>query len=171
MNFLAHDVQEEIDCWRKCLELNPAFDPAYSCLGKVYMDRGKFAEAAGLMREATKADPANAEFPNLQASAPAGNEPAARAILLLEERSRTCPDSLPTFFLLGQSYSRVSQFDKAKSFYEKAIRLYPEYTLAYDGLAAACTHLGEQESAKKYREVFQTLKAKDRESHLRARTG
>jgi tetratricopeptide (TPR) repeat protein len=169
LNFLAHDAEAERTCWKKCLELDPAFAAAYSRLGKVAMDRGEYAEAVRLMREALAVYPRHVEFPNLMASALLSSNQPQEAVRVLEAHARAVPNSPPTFFLLGQAYSQLNQFDRAQSCYETAIKLHPEYTNAYHGLATACTRLGRQDEAKRCREVFQRLKAKDQEQDVRSR--
>jgi tetratricopeptide (TPR) repeat protein len=169
LNFLAHNVEGERTCWRKCLELDPTFAAAYTRLGRVATDRGEYAEAIRVMRDALAIYPHDVHFLHWLGSALlSGNQPQ-EAVRALEEHARAVPNSPQTFFLLGQAHAQLNQFDRAKSCYEKAIELYPEYTNAYHGLATACTRLGRPDEAKHWREVFQKLKVKDRELDVKAK--
>ena len=57
-------------------------------------------------------------------------------------------------YLLGQAYAQMGNHEKARDNYEAAIRIYPEYREAYNGLAMAYERLGETDKAKQAMDKF-----------------
>ena len=82
----------------------------------------------------------------------------------LEKEIQISPNSDFAYFLLGQTYLQQKEYEKAKKNYEAAIKIKPEYTNAYYGLASVCAKLGNRDKAKEYSENFKKLKARNRKS-------
>ena len=57
-------------------------------------------------------------------------------------------------YLLGQAYAQMGNHEKARDNYAAAIRIYPEYREAYNGLALALEQLGEKDKAKQAMDTF-----------------
>ncbi len=60
-------------------------------------------------------------------------------------------------YLLGQAYAQMGNHEKARDNYEAAIRIYPDYAEAYNGLAVAYEQLGETDKAKQAMDKFRQL--------------
>jgi tetratricopeptide (TPR) repeat protein len=57
---LGADVGDPVECWRRCVRLDPKHDDAWLCLGEAYFERDDRANAIKAFTRATKLDPKNA---------------------------------------------------------------------------------------------------------------
>jgi tetratricopeptide (TPR) repeat protein len=159
--YLAHSPPRETDCWRRSLDLAPAYLQAYSRLGALAMDRGDFLDAERWMRQGLSVDPANAEFAAILGSSLTSQRKPAEAVEVLERTVQATPTAPTPWFILGQAYLQLEDFAEARDSFLRATELLPTYTHAFHGLATACARLGEKEAARKYQERFAELKAED----------
>jgi tetratricopeptide (TPR) repeat protein len=67
--------------------------------------------------------------------------------------------------LVGQVYTGLKEYEKARRTLELAITMAPEFTSAYYALGTACAKLGDRDKAKEYLERFKVLKAQDEQRH------
>jgi tetratricopeptide (TPR) repeat protein len=89
---------------------------------------------------------------------------AKEAVALLETYVREDPRS-QGFFLLGQAYLQMQQYEKAREYFEAAIRKYPQYGDAYYRLSGVYSRLGQHDKAGQCLQKSRELKAKEREDH------
>jgi len=159
---LAHrdlgESSEAVKWWNKALELEPKFAPAYHRLAYVAMDKAQYSEAAELFREALAVDTSfsEARFGLTEALMNLGQMNTAR-VLLEQDDIPLEVDSVPTFFLLGQIYLELQQYEKARENLELAVRFDPEDARAQHGLSIACARLGDSEQAAVCRQKFRQL--------------
>jgi len=82
----------------------------------------------------------------------------SEAAELLERECKITPRSVRNFFLLGQTYLQLQDYDKAKLNYERAIELYPAGYNAYYGLANVYLRLKDRNKAQSFMQRFRELK-------------
>ena len=160
--------KEAVACWERALQLDPSYAYAHFGLGSVAAKNEDYATAAERLRRAVELNPGY--FPARLALGDAllALRRPKDVIDLLEEYSRRDPRS-QGFFLLGQAYAQLQQYEKAKENLEAAVRKYPEYGEAYYRLSTVCARLGQQDQARKYLERSRKLKAAQRENERVAR--
>lgn len=149
------------DIWKKCVKLDPRYVYAYVGLATVAAERAEHDQAVEYAKQALEVDPNNFQArvtltqSLLQLGRAAEVPPVLEGFLKTDARSQG-------FYLLGQAYSQIEQYEKAKDNYEAAIRLFPDYVEAYNGLAVAYEHLGQPDKAKPAMEKFQKLNAPEK---------
>ncbi len=163
------NTSEAVESWKKCLELAPDYAHAYFGMGTVAARLEDVDEAVVHFRRALAIDPSS--FPARTALAEALIR-AGRA----EEAVETIRDGTPwglrarDYFLLGQAYGQLREYEKAKESYQSAIRHYPDYREAYHGLATMSARLGDHEGAAQAMEDFRSLRAAAEREQAETRT-
>lgn len=160
--------KEAVACWERAIQLDPNYAYAHFGLGTVAAKNEDYATAATRLRKAVELNPGY--FPARLALGDAllALGRPKDVIELLEDYSRRDPRS-QGFFLLGQAYAQLQQYEKAKENLEAAVRKYPEYGEAYYRLSTVCARLGQHDQARKYLEQSRKLKAAQRENERVAR--
>jgi len=165
---LAHDDAGEVACWRRCLELDPAFLPAYSNLSTRAANKGEYQEAEVLLREAMRLPGASPSFSELLATVLMSEGKSQEAAQTLENAMADRPPAARTLVQLGEVYLQLKEYQKAKTQFERAIQIDRSSSRAYHGLARACDRLKATQEAEKCRAEFARLKKAEDQA---ARTG
>lgn len=158
LHHLAHDKANEAVCWRRCLELDPSYARAYQWLATRATDDGNYEEAEALIRQGLAAGCNRPEFPAVLGTALMQQGKLEEAAEVLGKDVQNNPRMAPSRVLLGQTYLQLKKYQEAKGEFEAALMLDPGSTRAHLGLATACTKLGLDEDAKRYRAEFDRLK-------------
>jgi len=66
--------------------------------------------------------------------------------------------------LLGKTYELLGEHEKAKTSYERAVKLQPQSVAAQYGLAVACAKLGLEDQSQRAMEQYQKLQAENSKS-------
>ncbi len=148
-----------IDCWQRCLKLNPRRADVYDAMGVVAQRKQAYEEAAAHFRKALEIEPTQFGAHFHLAQVLLGTGKAEEAVAALEEGIRIHPQESESYFLLGRTYLQLREYEKAKKNYLAAIKLRPNHTNAHYGLAGTCAKLGQREESRKYLERFKELKA------------
>jgi len=74
------------------------------------------------------------------------------------------PKASGSHYLLGETYLKLRDYEKAKASYEAAIEVRPDFMKAYYGLATVCARLRLKNEAKQYRERFKELEVESRKA-------
>lgn len=152
------------DVWRKALQVNARFSPAYLGLGTVATKKGDYQEAVPLLREAIELDPAVEQAYRLLVDALLHQDQAEEALTVARQYTSRFPRSADSHYRVGRGHSELGQYKEAKQSGEEAVRLDPNFTQAYFLLAAVCVRLGESDLARVHREKFAQLKEQDAEA-------
>ncbi len=147
---------QALETWQACLKLDPEYIHAYVGMASAAAARAEHEQAAELAQQAIELDPLSFQAREIRADALLQLGRPEEVPAVFEEFLAADPRSRG-FYLLGQAYSQLKQFDKAQKQYEAAIRIYPDYTEAYNGLAIAYERLGEKDKAEQAREKFRQL--------------
>jgi len=153
---------EAMDCWQKCLEMDPRRADAYRGLGSLAMRKGQYEKALELWGKALEIRPEMADVRTLSARALMALGRPREAVAALQREIQISPRASTSYFELGQAYLQLKEFQKAKENYQAAVQIQPGYTNAYYGLARACERLGQKAESAAYMERFTKLKAENR---------
>jgi tetratricopeptide (TPR) repeat protein len=154
--------KQALECWEQCLQLNPNYAYADYGMGMVAAKNEDYRKATELLRKAVRLDPGFFPGRIALADALAGLNQPKEVIAILEDHVRRDPRS-QGFFLLGQAYFQMQQFEKARENLEAAIQRYPKYGEAYYRLSAVYTRLGQQDKAGQCIQKSRELKAEQRQ--------
>jgi tetratricopeptide (TPR) repeat protein len=150
--WLGKSAQAE-ETWRQCLKLNPKYVHAYIGMASTAASRSEHERSLELGQHALTLDPSNFQARVVLADSLLQLGRPQDVPGVLEEHLSKDPRSRG-HYLLGQAYAQLGNHVKARDNFEAAIRLYPDYTEAYNGLAVAYEKLGEVEKAKQTMAVF-----------------
>lgn len=146
------------EIWKACLQRDPDYVHALVGLASLAAQQSDYDRAIELGRQAVRAAPAEFLARAVLAEALIHQGQPAEAVSWLEPFLKSDPRS-QGFYLLGQAYYQLEQFDKAAGSYQAAIQRYPDYAEAYHGLSQAYTRLGQGEKARAAREKFRSFTA------------
>jgi len=156
------DVEVATQHLQRALELEPNRADAYDHLGRTALLQGDHDKAVAMFQKALEIDP----------KAPGSYFRLGKALLFLRRHKEAIealekdidltPQPGESHCLLGETYLQLQEYQKAKDNYEAALRIKPDFTKAYYGLATACARLGLKEKSKLCRAKFKELEAEDR---------
>jgi tetratricopeptide (TPR) repeat protein len=147
--------------WQKCLELDANYIHAYVGMARTAADKGEHQRAADLAQRALEIDAGNFQARITRATALIHLRRPEDAVKALEDYMKIDPRS-QGFYLLGQAYFDLKQFDKAKDALLAAIAKYSEYPEAHYLLSRAYRELGDEPAAKRYLELYRKLATPER---------
>ena len=81
-----------------------------------------------------------------------------QALIALNEAVRLNPRSFKARYNRGKSYLQLKYYEEAVSDFRKAVDLKPRHAAAHEYLSEAYLHLGDQEQARKHREIADGLR-------------
>jgi len=160
------DSGEAVNCWQKCLELNPNRADAYDAIGWVALKKEEHEKAADLLRKALQIDPAMPGVHNNLACALVNLGKPEEAVKVLEEAIQVFPRASQSHFMLGQVYLQLKQYEKAKQSFQTALEIEPGHRNACYGLATTYARLGQREKFKQCMEEFKKLDARNLKSRM-----
>lgn len=147
---------------RRCLELNPALVDAYEILARMAYERGEPEESARLCRKALEQGPPNFEILMRLGRSLVDLGETDEAIAHLRRATGFPQATAESHYLLGQALLQSGKPADAKTAFLAAVGAVPDHTQAVFGLFTASQRLGQEEDARRFRERFQSLEAKDR---------
>lgn len=154
--------------FRKAIELDASFVPAYDNLGKLLLGLRRFEAALDVYEAALKIAPENAGLLNAAATAAEARHDLDRAVSLLVRARKIAPKDVPTLVHFGLVCLRRGLNDDALSALRKARELSPNHRVAMFLEASAQAAVGDLETAYLgFTNYLQTTPA-DPEAHYRA---
>lgn len=157
-----------VKCWERCLKLNPDHTEAYDGMGRIAFQKAEYQKAVELWQRVLDINPKLPGIYNSLACALMCLGKAEEAVTTFQKDIEISELSVHSHFMLGEQYLLLKEYEKAKKSYEMVIKLQPDYTYAYYGLATACERLGQKGKFKDYIEKFKELKAEEMQA-LKAR--
>jgi len=149
--------EEAVETWERCLELDPQYAHAYVGMAAVAAKKADHRQAEELARKAVEIAPDSFMARSVLAESllnlgrPEEVEPVLADFLQRDPRSHG-------YFLLGQAFWQMEQFEKSREAYRSSVRKYADYAEAYFGLARACARVGREDEAAaamaRYRELM-----------------
>lgn len=118
-------------------------------LGVAYLAKGMVRQAVYQFEKALELDPEYAEAYNNLGAALLRDGRAQEAVTPLTKALSRPTYATPHFayFNLGQAYFALKDYEKARHYYEEAVKLSPSYSLAYHGLGLAWKASGNLKEA------------------------
>jgi tetratricopeptide (TPR) repeat protein len=163
--FLLGDIYKSLgssakaaECWEKCLEINPNYADAYHNLGRIAFQKAKYEKAVELWRKAVGINPELPGIYNSLGSALMCLGKTREAVKAFQKDIEISGQSIHSQFMLGEQYQLLEEYENAKKCYETVIKIKPDYTSAYHGLATVCERLGENDKSRDFMEKFKKLK-------------
>jgi len=157
-----------VKCWERCLELYPEHAEAYDGMGRIAFQKAEYQKAVELWQRVLDINPKLPGIYNSLACALVCLGRTEEAVTAFQKDIEISERPVHSHFMLGEQYLLLKEYEKAKSSYEMVIKLQPDYTYAYYGLATACERLGQKDKFKDYIEKFKELKAREMQA-LKAR--
>jgi tetratricopeptide (TPR) repeat protein len=152
-----------LECWEEGLLLAPDRGDFYDAMAAVALSKAEYRKAADLCRRGIEKSPATPDLHRHLGEALNGLLRPEEAAGELEREVKLSPQDAEVRFLLGQTYSVLKQYDKAKVCYEAAIELQAGDHRYHYGLTTACARLGLEEEAQRHSKEFERLRAKNME--------
>ncbi|MBI3949436.1 MAG: protein kinase [Acidobacteria bacterium] len=161
---VPQDLRVAIDLFRRAIEMDRQFVPAYSGLAKTHFilravgerDPEWFAEAEAACREAIRLNPHFAESYSALANVYLERGRKLEAYEQLQTALKLAPHDLEALLGLGWFYRWSGLLDKAVRCYKTAIKIDPGYWRAYWGLAMTYGYLGHLDEAERLTNHFLT---------------
>ena len=129
--------------------------------GNIYMNQGKFSEAADAFRKAVALDAASAEAVNNLGEALGELKQYQPALVAFQKAVALDPAYLKARYNVGVTYDRLGQPKYAEFVYKILIRDFPEFALAYDSLAVALSKSGRAQEAVAFHQKAISLAPRD----------
>lgn len=153
------DTAEAMKYWGQAVTVNPGRADVYDGMGAVALEKGEYREAIGYWEKAIKAD---VDYQGIH-----GN--IAQALIKLGEYEKAAghlhkeiantPESVMSYYLLGQCSLQKKDYIEAKKYYLRAIDLQADHVNAHFGMFTVCSRLKEADEARKWQDLFSKYKA------------
>lgn len=128
------EYDEALKNVKKSIEYSDKIPESYQIEAEIYYHKEMYYHAGESIRKALQINPTVIEWRHLQ----------TRILLMLGELNKaesnlesTLDNSFTTaelLTILGQSYLKKDKVDSARNYFEKALKIHPEYSKAIDGL-------------------------------------
>jgi tetratricopeptide (TPR) repeat protein len=140
------------------VETAPRSAQAHYNLGRAIEDTGDLAGAAREYRAAIEAEPENARDARYNlGTILLRQERPVEALAVLEEGARHHPEDAGIHLNRGQALGILGRYSEARSAYELALALRPDYATAHNNLAVVCLVLGDVGAAARHAEAALAL--------------
>ena len=131
--------------YNKCIERGHFMDGnVYASLSEVALANADTLKAKTLLATGLTAYPNNASIlTNLINLYLSTKEDPAKIVELLDEAKKAMPDNASLYYVEGNIYTGIKNYEKADAAYNKALEIQPGYDMAYYGLATTLLKRGE----------------------------
>jgi tetratricopeptide (TPR) repeat protein len=146
------------------LKLQPLRADACDHLGRIALLKGQYDKALVLFNRAFEIDPGTPGINFRIAKAHVFLGKLDDAVSELQKDIELFPDAGDSYSLLAETYLQLKEYQKAKENFETAIRIKPDNTKAYYGLATACARLGLKDQSKEAQQKFRQFEAEDQKA-------
>jgi protein O-mannosyl-transferase len=157
------DTEQAMKLWARSIELDATRADANESLGHALLLRDDYTAAEKYLRRALALD-SNSPSARLRLATVLSHDGRMADALEVLEQGRAV--SAEGYRLLGEICHELKRYERARTNYEMAVRLKPEFPEAYYGLAQTLAQLGESEQSRAAMERSSALR---RESDERAR--
>ena len=139
-------IAEAADHFRKAAELRPEWADAHASLGALLAVLGRLDESVAALRHAVKLEPSGGALGNLGSVLGMAGQldesvEALKRVVALE------PQNAQARYNLGNSLRELGLVEPAIEQYREAVRLKPDYSLAYSALLLALQYRQDEPSA------------------------
>ena len=145
--------EEAIALYRQVLNLRPDHAVAANNMGNAYQKLGRFADAVACYRHACDARPDNAAIRSNLGRALEASGHAQQGLEELGRALELAPNSAEINCHIASLLERQLFLKEARSYYEAALRLKPDYPAAHIGLGDVLADLGFEAEAWTHRRL------------------
>jgi len=150
-------LPEAVAAYRKAMELEPAFIPAYVNLADLYRARGEEAEAEEVLRRALAIAPGNAEVQHALGLCLVRQNRNREAVEMLGQASRGAPDNARYVYVYAVALHATGNAQQALAILEGAQSRFPDNTDILSALVAFYRDGGDTEAARRYADRLRAL--------------
>lgn len=138
-----YTVAEEY--YKKCIEIDYLQEGnVYASLSDVSLAQADTLKAKDYLAQGITRFPDNASIlTNLINLYLSTNEDPAKIVELLDEAKKAMPDNASLYYVEGNIYTGIKDYEKAIAAYNKGIEVQPGYDMAYYGLGVVQLKIGE----------------------------
>ncbi len=138
--------------------LNPKYGEFYQRLAGIASYHGQYDKAITFWKKTLEVSP---ERLNLNADIAEAFISLGKYREAIEElqKNKISQGSARVYYLLGQGYLQLKEYDESKKYFEKAIEIRPNYPDANYGLATVYMRLKQRDKAEHYMKLFRQSKA------------
>jgi tetratricopeptide (TPR) repeat protein len=131
--------------YNKCIANGHFMDGnVYASLSEIALAQADTLKAKNLLATGLTAFPDNAPIlTNLINLYLSTKEDPAKIVELLDEAKKAMPDNASLYYVEGNIYTGIKDYEKADAAYNKALEIQPGYDMAYYGLATTLLKRGE----------------------------
>ena len=131
--------------YNKCIQNGHFMDGnVYASLSEIALAKADTLGAKKLLADGLTAYPDNAAIlTNLINLYLSTKEDPAKIVELLDEAKKAMPDNPSLYYVEGNIYTGIKEYDKADAAYNKALEINPEYDMAFYGLGTTILKRGE----------------------------
>jgi tetratricopeptide (TPR) repeat protein len=141
------DAQEAERAYRRALEIEPGFVPALVNLADLYRALGRDAEGEALLRQATRADPDNADVHHALGLLLARVERVDEAVVELELASTLRPETSRYAYVFAIALNSIGERERAMATLEAVHGKFPTESEPLIALASFARDAGDAETA------------------------
>jgi serine/threonine-protein kinase len=150
-----HGRQDEgIDQFREALRINPEFAPAHSGLGIVLLTTGQLDKAADHLRQTLRIDPTQASAHYYLGQALLAGGQLDEATDHYREAVRLDPTDRAAADILRGLLVRRGRGEEARAGWQEALEANPSDPDGWDGYAALCLFLGQEDEYRRARRAM-----------------
>ena len=157
-------VDEAFGFWERAVKMNPKGADVYDRMANLALQTDQLEKALSLWRKVLELDPKAPDTHYNMATALMRLGKDRESIEEIHEEAKISGPRPQDYYLLGQAYQHLDEYDKAKENYLRVIALQSDHMNAYYGLYGVCVRLKQPEEAKRYLERFQRLKERQKET-------
>jgi tetratricopeptide (TPR) repeat protein len=155
------NTAQAAECWEQCVRRDPARVGFYDALAKLALSRAEDEKAVEWCRKGLAQNPDAPHLHGRLGEALTALGRLEEAVPELERETRISPTYAESHFLLGQAYSLLHDYQKAKACHETAVKLDAQqsrYEIKHHrALANACAKLGLDEAAQQQNESISVM--------------
>jgi tetratricopeptide (TPR) repeat protein len=155
------NCEKAISFFKKAIELDPFFVPAYSNLGKTYRNCGNYQQALVYLERSHELAPGHAvillNLSELYLQLSRFDKAEKYALEAINRRDDYCE----AYHLLGYLKFRTRSFKEASELLEKALRFSPHDVVILNNAGVAASHAGFQKKAIQYLEQAKKITPND----------
>ena len=131
--------------YNKCIANGHFMDGnVYASLSEIALAKADTLGAKNILATGLTAFPDNAPIlTNLINLYLSTKEDPAKIVELLDEAKKAMPDNASLYYVEGNIYTGIKEYDKADAAYNKALEIMPNYDMAYYGLGTTILKRGE----------------------------
>jgi tetratricopeptide (TPR) repeat protein len=155
------DTAQALECWKQCLRRDPSRDDFYDAMATVALRMADYEKAAEWCRQGLEKNPEAPHLHGRLGEALSGLGRLEEAVPELKRETMISPAYAEGHFLLGQAYSLLHEYQKAKDCNAAAIKLQPKDRRYHYAQASVCARLGLDDEAQRHTDDFLKLRDMD----------